>query len=95
MFTKKENYSKLLQVQEIKPDTTFEDTITFWDVATFENSTDELEDSYITIEVWTDENNSIKIIESDDTDHEEISDKLPKNVLNHLHKLVYAELNKL
>ena len=95
MFTTKENYSKLLQVQEIKADTTFEDTTTFWNVATFENSTDELEDSYITIEVWSDENNSIKIIESDDTDYQEISDKLPKNILNHLHKLVYAELNKL
>lgn len=93
MFTKKENIKKLLNVSKLNFEQLDEDTLIDWEVVRFENNpTDDLKDSWVCIEVWKDENNSIKILEQTDFETEEITEELPQEIVNHIHKLVYKEI---
>lgn len=95
MFTKKENYSKLLEVKELgRVDTSFTDTIS-WFVKEFYNTDDYFQNSTVFIEVWEDKDNAIKIQESDENRTQFLNDKLPENVKEHLFKLVYRALLEL
>lgn len=93
MFTKKENFKKLLDVIELNFEHLDENTLIDWEIASFTNNPmDDLEDSWVYIEVWKDENNAIKILEQTDFGTEEITEKLPKEIVNHIYGLVYKEI---
>jgi len=92
MFTKKENYNELLKVKKINFDWLDGDTLIDWELIRFKNNDNIDDDSWVCLEVWKDENNTIKILEQDDTETEEISKELDKNILNHIHKLVYEAM---
>lgn len=96
MFTDKENFKRLLNVKKLN----FEDldnvTLIDWELIRFENDiNDDMKDSWICVEVWTDENNAIKILEQTETETEEITKELTEEVLLHIYKLVNIELKKL
>ena len=89
MFTKKENVKKLLDVTKLNFEQLDEDTLIDWEVVRFENNPmDDLDNSWICIEVWKDENNAIKILEQTDFETEEITEELPQEIVNHIYDLV-------
>lgn len=92
MFTKKENYNKLLEVKELGiVDNSFTGTIS-WFVKEFDNTEDYFQNSVVFVEVWEDSDNAIKIQESSEEGTQFLNDKLPENVKEHLFKLVYRAL---
>lgn len=89
MFTKKENFEKLLDVTKLNFEQLDENTLIDWEVVRFVNNPmDDLEDSWVCIEVWKDENNAIKILEQTDFETEEITEELPQKIVNHIYDLV-------
>lgn len=95
MFTAEKNYKKLLEIEKIELFTDSDKvTLSNSQVLRFNNTDNEMDDSWISIEVWTDENNEIKILESDDNDYQEISEMLDKEIINHVYKLIENELLK-
>ena len=89
MFTKKENVKKLLDVTKLNFEQLDEYTLIDWEVVRFENNPmDDLDNSWICIEVWKDENNAIKILEQTDFETEEITEELPQEIVNHIYDLV-------
>lgn len=93
MFTAEENYRKLLEIEKIELFTDSDNvTLSNSEILRFNNTDNEMDDSWISIEVWTDENNEIKILESDDVDFQEISEELDKEIINHVYKLIENEL---
>ncbi|EOT2022385.1 hypothetical protein ACNQKV_000460 [Staphylococcus pseudintermedius] len=81
MFTNKKNYQKLLNVTDLKLIQTDEYTFADFEVVRFVNSKNSNDDSWIFLEIWTDEN-EIKICETDD-------------ILNHINNLVNTKLEEL
>ena len=89
MFTKKENVKKLLDVTKLNFEQLDEDTLIDWEVVRFENNPmDDLDNSWICIEVWKDENNAVKILEQTDFETEEITEELPQEIVSHIYDLV-------
>ena len=96
MFTGKENFKRLLNVKKLSFEYLDNVTLIDWELIRFENDiNDDMKDSWICVEVWTDENNAIKILEQTDTETEEITKELTEEVLLHIYKLVNIELKKL
>lgn len=96
MFTDKENFKRLLNVKKLNFEYLDNVTLIDWELIRFENDiNDDMKDSWICVEVWTDENNAIKILEQTDTETEEITKELTEEVLLHIYKLVNIELKKL
>ena len=96
MFTDKENFKRLLNVKKLNFEYLDNVTLIDWELIRFENNiNDDMKDSWICVEVWTDENNAIKILEQTDTETEEITKELTEEVLLHIYKLVNIELKKL
>ena len=96
MFTDKEKFKRLLNVKKISFEYLDNVTLIDWELIRFENDiNDHMKDSWICVEVWTDENNAIKILEQTDTETEEITKELTEEVLLHIYKLVNIELKKL
>ena len=96
MFTDKENFKRLLNVEKLNFEYLDNVTLIDWELIRFENDiNDDMKDSWICVEVWTDENNAIKILEQTDTETEEITKELTEEVLLHIYKLVNIELKKL
>ena len=96
MFTDKENFKRLLNVKKLNFEYLDNVTLIDWELIRFENNiNDDMKDSWVCVEVWTDENNAIKILEQTDTETEEITKELTEEVLLHIYKLVNIELKKL
>ena len=96
MFTDKENFKRLLNVKKLNFEYLDNVTLIDWELIRFENNiNDDMKNSWICVEVWTDENNAIKILEQTDTETEEITKELTEEVLLHIYKLVNIELKKL
>ena len=96
MLTDKENFKRLLNVKKLNFEYLDNVTLIDWELIRFENDiNDDMKDSWICVEVWTDENNAIKILEQTDTETEEITKELTEEVLLHIYKLVNIELKKL
>ena len=96
MLTDKENFKRLLNVKKLNFEYLDNVTLIDWELVRFENDiNDDMKDSWICVEVWTDENNAIKILEQTDTETEEITKELTEEVLLHIYKLVNIELKKL
>lgn len=96
MFTDKENFKRLLNVKKLNFEYLDNVTLIDWELIRFENDiNDDMKDSWICVEVWTDENNAIKILEQTDTETEEITKELTEDVLLHIYNLVNIELVEL
>ncbi|EGQ1665038.1 hypothetical protein EEO29_02595 [Staphylococcus pseudintermedius] len=94
MFTNKKNYQKLLNVTDLNLIRTDKHTFADFEVVKFVNSKNSNDDSWIYLEIWTDEN-EIKICETDEIDMEEISSELSDDILNHINNLVNTKLEEL
>lgn len=87
------DYNNVFDVEKVN--LTVMDNVTLIDWELLDLGYDEFnERNYLVIEVWLDEDNTIKILEQSDDDSIEISDKLTKEQKNHIYKLVKKELAK-
>lgn len=87
------DYNNVFDVEKVN--LTVMDNVTLIDWELLDLGYDEFnERNYLVIEVWLDEDNTIKILEQSDDDSIEISDKLTKEQKNHIHELVKKELAK-
>ncbi|HCA7418007.1 TPA: hypothetical protein K8037_000614 [Staphylococcus pseudintermedius] len=84
MFTNKKNYQKLLNVTDLNLIRTDKHTFADFEVVKFVNSKNSNDDSWIYLEIWTDE-----------IDMEEISSELSDDILNHINNLVNTKLEEL
>ncbi|UXU70146.1 hypothetical protein [Mammaliicoccus sciuri] len=92
----KENYNKILEVTELNYRKLDEHTLLFDDIVIGTELIDnEEKEIYLNIEVFTDENNALKICEIHEDDGEFISieDVLSEEYYNHIKKLVEKSIN--
>jgi hypothetical protein len=87
------DYNKILELKEIKLEELDKQTLINWNVLNLGKDQDGL-DNWICIEVWKDENDTIKILEQNDDDTEEITSKLTEEQKNHIYKLINVAMKK-
>lgn len=90
------DYNKILKVTKLNYEQLDKDTLLFDNIVIgTENFEDEKRDIYLNIELWTDENNALKIVEVyPEDDGSSIEDMLSNELYNHIKKLVENATNK-
>ena len=86
----KENYNKILEVTELNYQYLDKNTLLFDNIVIGKTQhEDEEREIYLNIEVWTDEGNTLKIVEVyPDDSGESIEDVISEEYYNHIKKLV-------
>lgn len=88
------NYNKLLEVEKINLEPLDNVTLIDWNILDLGSDAEGLE-NWICIEVFEDENNAVKILEQNEYETEEISERLSKEQKNHIYKLVKESMKSI
>lgn len=89
------DYNKILKVTKLNYEQLDKDTLLFDNIVIgIEKTEDEVKEIYLNIELWTDENNALKIVEVyPDDNGSSIEDLLSEEYYNHIKKLVENATN--